>query len=71
MRGKPAFPKALAFCPSQFPTCIFVAQRMVGKSRDAEHLVWKATVDLASLGMSPEEAIRTIEELRRLLKELS
>jgi len=43
---------------------------VVGESHDAEHLVWKATVDLASVGMSPEDAIRTIEDLRRLLREL-
>jgi hypothetical protein len=44
---------------------------IVRQTRDAEHLVWKATVDLASVGMSPQDTIRTIEELRGLLKELS
>jgi hypothetical protein len=43
---------------------------LVGDSRDAEHLVWKATVELAALGMRPEEAVRMIEGLRSLLKEL-
>ena len=43
---------------------------LVGGARDAEHLVWKATVDLASVGMRPEEAIRIIEGLRSLLREL-
>jgi len=44
---------------------------LVGEPGDADHLVWKATVDLATAGIRPEEAMRTIEHLRRLLKELS
>lgn len=43
---------------------------LAGDSRDAEHLVWKATVELAAVGMRPEEAVRMIEGLRSLLKEL-
>lgn len=42
---------------------------LVGESRDAAHLVWKATVDLATVGMRPEQVARTIEGLRSLLRE--
>jgi len=42
---------------------------LLDQSRDAEHLVWKATVDLATVGMPPEQVTRTIEGLRGLLRE--
>jgi hypothetical protein len=42
---------------------------LVSEPRDAEHLVWKASVDLASVGMRAEEAMRAIEGLRSLLRE--
>jgi hypothetical protein len=43
---------------------------LVGDPIDAGHLVWKATNDLAGVGLSAEQVTRTIEQLRRLLKEL-
>jgi len=47
-----------------------IGSLLVDEFSDAEHLVWKATVDLAAVGLSPEETVRAIERLRGLLKEL-
>ncbi|MCY2987693.1 MAG: hypothetical protein NTY19_07505 [Planctomycetota bacterium] len=48
-----------------------IGSLLVGKIRDAEHLVWKATVDLATVGLTAAAAVRAIEQLRLLLKELT
>ena len=38
--------------------------------KDAQQLVWKATVDLSKTGLPTEQIVRTIEQLRALLKEM-
>ena len=47
-----------------------IGSLFVDESRDAEHLVGKATVDLATIGLSAASVVRTIEQLRGILKEL-
>lgn len=47
-----------------------IGSLLVPDSRDAEDLVGKATVDLATIGLSAASVVRTIEQLRGILKEL-
>ena len=47
-----------------------IGSLLVTDSRDAEDLVGKATVDLATIGLSAASVVRTIEQLRGTLKEL-
>ena len=47
-----------------------IGSLLVEDRQDAEHLVGKATVDLATLALSAVSVVRTIEQLRGLLKEL-
>lgn len=47
-----------------------IGSLLVADSRDAEDLVGKATVDLATVGISAASVVRTIEQLRGILKEL-
>ena len=47
-----------------------IGSLLVSDSRDAEDLVGKATVDLATIGLSAASVVRTIEQLRGILKEL-
>jgi hypothetical protein len=46
-----------------------IGSLLVGDSVDAQHLVWKATVELATVGLPAAEVVRTIEQLRALLRE--
>jgi hypothetical protein len=47
-----------------------IGSLVVNDPADAQHLVWKATVDLTTVGLSAEETVRTIERIRLVLKEL-
>lgn len=46
-----------------------IGSLLVDDSVDAQHLVWKATVELAIVGLPAAEVVRTIEQLRALLRE--
>jgi hypothetical protein len=43
---------------------------LLADGEDSRQLVWKAMVDLSMSGLSAEKIVRTIEELRALLKEM-
>jgi len=47
-----------------------IGSLLVSDSQDAEDLVGKATVDLATVALSAASVVRTIEQLRGFLKEL-
>jgi hypothetical protein len=47
-----------------------IGSLLVGRARDAEHLTWKAAHDLATVGLAPDDIVRTLEQLRAVLKEV-
>ncbi len=45
-----------------------VGALLLGESESSETLVWKATMELGNLGVSPESVTRFIDRLQKLLR---